>query len=69
MSRKDTGPDDRRQGRREFLRTVGIGGVGAAAAAAVPAGDTQADEPQAEQVKERYRLSPHVERFYFLNRL
>jgi hypothetical protein len=57
-------------GRREFLKSAGLAGVGAAVA--VPAamiGEAEARESPEEQVKGRYRPSAHVERFYFLNRL
>ena len=59
-----------RPGRREFLKAAGLASVGAAAA--VPAalvGEASAAESAEEQVKARYRQSPHVERFYSLNRL
>lgn len=56
-------------GRRAFLK-LGLGSAGAVAAVAapslVPAQDTEGPE---EQVKVRYSLTPHVERFYALNRL
>ncbi|HSK41998.1 MAG TPA: twin-arginine translocation signal domain-containing protein [Arenibaculum sp.] len=64
MDRNETG-----KGRREFLKAIGIAGVGAVVATAAPTGDAQGAETAEEQVKGRYSLSPHVERFYFLNRL
>jgi hypothetical protein len=53
-------------GRREFLRTLGVG----AAAAAVPlAGDARADsESNDEKRKSRYRETEHVKTFYRVNR-
>jgi len=68
MSRDDSAKGPRVPDRRVFLKAAGAGGVGAAAAAALP-GEPQALEPPAEQVQSRYRLNAHVQRFYFLNRL
>lgn len=57
-------------GRRGFLKSVGFAGAGAAAAMSVAAlGDAESREAPEEQIKGRYALNPHVERFYFLNRL
>jgi hypothetical protein len=55
-------------GRRDFLRTAGAVGLGAAAAP-LAAGTAGAQESRDEQVKSRYRLTEHVRRFYFLNSL
>jgi hypothetical protein len=53
-------------GRREFLRTLG---VGAAAAAAPLAGEARADsESNDEKRKSRYRETEHVKTFYRVNR-
>jgi nitrous oxide reductase len=54
-------------GRRQFLRTVG---VGAAAAAAAPlAGQALADtETNDEKRKARYKESDHVKAYYRVNR-
>jgi len=57
-------------GRRDFLKAAGLAGVGAAVAVpAVLIGEASAAESAEDQVKARYRRSPHVERFYSLNRL
>jgi hypothetical protein len=54
-------------GRRAFLTAAGLAGAGSVAALAVaPAEATESPE---EMVAGRYRETPHVERFYFLNRL
>jgi hypothetical protein len=54
-------------GRRDFLKTAGLGGAAAIAAAAAP------HEAEAQQFPPppttRYQRTPHVERFYALNRL
>jgi GH24 family phage-related lysozyme (muramidase) len=57
-------------GRRDFLRRVGIGTVGAGATLATPlVGSAQADsETNDEKRKARYRLSDHVKAFYRVNR-
>lgn len=52
--------------RRRFLLAGAGGAVGVSAVAL--AADAEPEAP-AEQIKGRYRLTPHVERFYFLNRL
>ncbi|HYE52501.1 MAG TPA: twin-arginine translocation signal domain-containing protein [Azospirillaceae bacterium] len=69
MSGRDE--DNPAPGRRDFLRGAGL--AGAAAAAVLPAvlagGEAEAKESEPEQVKARYRVTPHIERFYFLNSL
>jgi hypothetical protein len=57
-------------GRRDFLRKVGIGAVGAGAAAAAPlAGPAHADtETNDEKRKARYQETDHVKTFYRVNR-
>jgi hypothetical protein len=57
-------------GRRDFLRTVGIGTVGAGATLATPlVGSARADsETDDEKRKARYRLSDDVKAFYRVNR-
>lgn len=57
-------------GRRDFLRKIGIGTVGAGAALATPlVGSAQADsETNDEKRKARYRLSDDVKAFYRVNR-
>ena len=52
---------------RRRLLLAGAGGAVAASTASLAA--TGEPESAAEQIKGRYRLSAHVERFYFLNRL
>lgn len=55
--------------RRDFLK-FGMGTAGAAAALAVgTASEAQTLESPEDQVKSRYSRTPHVERFYLLNRL
>jgi hypothetical protein len=56
-------------GRRDFLRTLGVGATIAAAAAAPLAHSTQADsESNDEKRKSRYRESEEVKAFYRVNR-
>ncbi len=55
--------------RRTFLKSVGAVGAGAAAAVAATATGAEAAETNEEQVKQRYRETDHVKRFYALNRL
>jgi hypothetical protein len=57
-------------GRRDFLRRVGIGAVGAGAAVAAPlAGPALADsENNVEKRKARYKESDHIKTYYRVNR-
>jgi hypothetical protein len=57
-------------GRRDFLRKVGFGTVGAGATLATQLVESaQADsETNDEKRKARYRLSDHVKAFYRVNR-
>ncbi|MGY4326003.1 GH24 family phage-related lysozyme (muramidase) [Bradyrhizobium sp. LB7.2] len=57
-------------GRRDFLRKVGIGTVGAGATLATPlVGSAQADsENNDEKRKARYKESDHVKAYYRVNR-
>jgi hypothetical protein len=56
-------------GRREFLRTLGVGAGVAAASAAPLATVAQADtETNNEKRKARYRETDHVKAFYRVNR-
>ena len=57
-------------GRRDFLRKVGIGAVGAGAAVAAPlAGPAHADtETYDEKRKARYKETEEVKTFYRVNR-
>ena len=57
-------------GRRDFLRKVGIGTVGAGAALATPLiAPAQADsESEAEKRKARYRETEDVKAYYRVNR-
>ena len=55
-------------GRREFLRTLGVG-AGVAAASAVPlAQSAAAAESEADKKKARYRETDHVKTYYRVNR-
>lgn len=56
--------------RRDFLRTVGVGAIGAGATLATPlAGSAQADsESNDEKRKARYKESDHVKAYYRVNR-
>ncbi|MCC8934984.1 MULTISPECIES: twin-arginine translocation signal domain-containing protein [Bradyrhizobium] len=57
-------------GRRDFLRTVGVGTVGAGATLATPLiTPAQADsENEAEKRKARYKETDHVKAYYRVNR-
>ena len=57
-------------GRRDFLRKVGVGTVGAGATLATPlVGSAQADsETSDEKRKARYKETDHVKAFYRVNR-
>jgi hypothetical protein len=57
-------------GRRDFLRKVGMGTVGAGATFATPlVGSAQADsETNDEKRKARYQETDHVKAFYRVNR-
>ncbi len=54
-------------GRRAFLTAAGLAGAGSVAA--VTLAPAEATESPEEMVEGRYSVTPHVERFYFLNRL
>lgn len=54
--------------RRDLLKGLGLGAAGVAVVAAAPRTTEAAETPQ-EQVKQRYRETEHVKRFYALNRL
>ena len=56
------------EGRRGFLRGMGVAGAAAAAAVAAPTGDAQAAESRDEARKARYRETDHVKRYYQTNR-
>ncbi|MBN8965207.1 MAG: twin-arginine translocation signal domain-containing protein [Rhizobiales bacterium] len=57
-------------GRRDFLRGLGVGAVGASAAAASPlVGEAHADsETNDEKRKARYKETDHVKTYYRVNR-
>ncbi|QOZ68236.1 MULTISPECIES: twin-arginine translocation signal domain-containing protein [Bradyrhizobium] len=57
-------------GRRDFLRKVGVGTVGAGATLAAPlVGSAQADsETSDEKRKARYKETDHIKAFYRVNR-
>jgi len=52
--------------RRAFLKTLGLGAVGAATVAPLVG---EAKETAQEREKPRYQVTDHVKRFYKLNRL
>ncbi|WP_181705768.1 twin-arginine translocation signal domain-containing protein [Chthonobacter rhizosphaerae] len=64
--RRDTPDDLKDPGRRAFLTGAGLAGAAAAAGGVVLA---EAREAPEEQVKTRYSETPHVKRFYDLNRI
>jgi hypothetical protein len=56
-------------GRRDFLRTLGVGATAAVASAGPIAGEALADtETDAEKRKPRYRETEHVKTYYRVNR-
>jgi hypothetical protein len=56
-------------GRRDFLRTLGVGATAAVASAGQIAGEALADtETDAEKRKPRYRETEHVKTYYRVNR-
>ena len=55
--------------RRDFLRVMGAGAAGAAAAVPLlAAGPSQAVETADQRVKQRYRETDHVKKYYETNR-
>ena len=59
---------DRKLGRRDFLRTLGVGATAVAATAPL-AGDARADtESNDEKRKARYKETEHVKTYYRVNR-
>jgi hypothetical protein len=55
--------------RRDFLRVMGAGAAGAAAAVPLlAAGPAQAVETADQRVKQRYRETDHVKKYYETNR-
>ena len=56
-------------GRRRLIAVAGLAGAGAVAATAASMARAEVAESAEEQIKGRYERTPHVERFYFLNRL
>ena len=56
------------EGRRGFLRGMGVTGAAAAASAVAPVGAAQATESRDEARKARYRETEHVKRYYQTNR-
>jgi hypothetical protein len=55
--------------RRDFLRVMGAGTAGAAAALPLlAAGPAQAKESPEERIKQRYRETDHVKKYYQSNR-
>lgn len=61
--------DKKNAGRREFLRTLGMGAAGAAAVAATPiAANTAAAQSEDPKRKSRYKESDHIKTYYRVNR-
>jgi len=59
---------DRKLGRRDFLRTLGVGATAVAATAPL-AGEARADtESNDEKRKARYHETEHVKTYYRVNR-
>ena len=59
---------DRKLGRRDFLRVLGVGATAVAATAPL-AGEARADtESNDEKRKARYKETEHVKTFYRVNR-
>jgi len=59
---------DRKLGRRDFLRTLGVGATAVVATAPL-AGEARADtETNDEKRKARYKETEHVKTFYRVNR-
>jgi hypothetical protein len=59
---------ERKLGRRDFLRTLGVGATAVAASAPL-AGEARADtETNDEKRKARYRETEHVKTYYRVNR-
>ena len=59
---------ERKLGRRDFLRTLGVGATAVAATAPL-AGEARADtETNDEKRKARYRETEHVKTYYRVNR-
>jgi hypothetical protein len=55
--------------RRDFLRVMGMGAAGAAAVVPLlAAGPAEAVETAEERVKQRYRETDHVKKYYQTNR-
>lgn len=55
-------------GRRDFLRTLGVGATAAAAAGTLTGKATADTETTDEKRKSRYRETEHVKTFYRVNR-
>lgn len=55
-------------GRRDFLRTVGIGTIAAGTAMATPLPAQADSESDQEKRKARYRETDHVKTYYRVNR-
>ncbi len=68
MSGKSPDRDSEGLGRRDFLRTAGLGAVAGVGAVAIGAGDeAEAASPSA-TAKSRYRETDHVRQVYDLSR-
>ena len=68
MSMKTKDPGATGEGRRGFLRGMGVASAAATAAVAAPIGEAEATESRSDARKARYRETDHVKRFYQTNR-
>jgi hypothetical protein len=59
---------DRKLGRRDFLRTLGVGATAVAAAAPLAGGARADTESNDEKRKARYKETEHVKTYYRVNR-
>ena len=55
-------------GRRDFLRAIGAGAVGAAASVPLAGAAQAATESPEEERKARYKETDHIKRYYSVNR-
>lgn len=67
MSAKPT-QERKTVGRRDFLRALGAGAVGAAASAPLASEAVADSESNDEKRKARYKVTDHIKRFYSVNR-
>ncbi|EWY41371.1 formate dehydrogenase [Skermanella stibiiresistens SB22] len=67
-ARVDPKVDEPGMERRRFLRVMGAGAAGAAAAPLLVSGPAEAAETPDQRVKQRYRETDHVKKYYQTNR-